>query len=84
MSEPRHQQQPRSGAARDAALWSVAATAADLALLVGLSLALQHRHAIRARAAALLGRARRRRRVDEQAVSEWAREVSALSHGEPL
>lgn len=75
------QQQQR---AREAALWSVAASAAEIGLLLGLSWALHHRTEIRARAAALLARARRRRDVDELAIADWAREVDRLAHGEPL
>lgn len=70
--------------AREAALWSAAASAAEIALLLTLSWALHHRAEIRARAAALLARARRRPRVDELALADWAREVDRLAHGEPL
>jgi len=71
-------------AARDAAISALATTAVELALIVGLSLAVQHRDTLRARAAWLIARARRRRLVDELELAESARQVSEISHGEPL
>lgn len=70
-------------AARDEAVRVLAGTAVNIALLVGLSMIVEHRQVIAARGRRLLARARRRAPdVDELAVSDFRTRVTAYDHAE--